>query len=91
MPPTPSDYWHLDEMVVVIRGRRHWLWQAVDYEGEVINFLMQSRWHAKAFLKLMQKFLKKHEFAPVRIVTDKLRSYGVAFRTLRVIAEHIDN
>jgi putative transposase len=33
MRPTPSDYWHLDEMVIVIRGRRHWLWRAVDNKG----------------------------------------------------------
>ena len=42
MRPTPSDYWHLDEMVIVIRGRRHWLWRAVDNEGEVLDFLVQS-------------------------------------------------
>ena len=38
MRPAPSDFWHLDEMVIVIRGRRHWLWRAVDNEGEVLNF-----------------------------------------------------
>ena len=43
MRPTPSDYWHLDEMVIVIRGRRHWLWRAVDNEGEVLDFLVQSK------------------------------------------------
>ena len=91
MQPTPSDYWHLDEMVMVIRGRRHWLWRAVDNEGEVLDFLVQSRRNAKAALKLMRKLLKKHGFAPVRIVTDKLGSYHVAFRTLRLTAEHIDN
>ena len=34
MRPAPSDYWHLDEMFIVIRGRRHLLWRAVDNEGE---------------------------------------------------------
>ncbi len=43
MRPAPSDYWHLDEMVIVIRGRRHWLWRAVDNEGEVLDFLVQSK------------------------------------------------
>ncbi len=38
--PTPSDYWHLDEMVIVIRRKRHWLWRAVDNEGEVLDFLV---------------------------------------------------
>jgi transposase-like protein len=91
MRPTPSDYWHLDEMVIVIRGRRHWLWRAVDNEGEVLDFLVQSRRNAKAALKLMRKLLKKHGWAPTRITTDKLRSYHVAIRTLGLTAEHIDN
>ena len=60
MRPTPSDYWHLDEMVIVIRGRRHWLWRAVDNEGEVLDFLVQSKRNARATLKLMRKLLKKH-------------------------------
>ena len=44
--PTQSDFWHLDEMVIVIRGRRYWLWRAVDNEGEVLDFLLQSRRNA---------------------------------------------
>ena len=91
MRPTPSDYWHLDEMVIVIRGRRHWLWRAVDHEGEVLDFLVQPNRNAKAALKLMRKLLKKHGWAPTRLVTDKLRSYHVAFRTLGLTAEHIDD
>ena len=90
MRPTPSDYWHLDEMVIVIRGRRHWLWRAVDNEGEVLDFLVQPKRNAKAALKLMRKLLKKFGWAPTRITTDKLRSYHVAIRTLGLTAEHID-
>jgi len=82
MRPTPSDYWHLDEMVIVIRGRRHWLWRAVDNEGEVLDFLVQSKRNAWAALKLLRKLLKKHGWAPTRIATDRLRSYHVAIRTL---------
>jgi len=89
--PSPSDYWHLDEMVIVIRGRRHWLWRAVDNEGEVLDFLVQPRRNAKAALKLMQKLLKKQGWTPTRITTDKLRSYHDAFRTLGLTAEHIDD
>ena len=89
--PTPSDYWHLDEMVIVIRGRRHWLWRAVDNEGQVLDFLVQPKRNAKAALKLMRKLLKRQGWAPTRIVTDKLRSYHVAFRALGLSAEHIDN
>ncbi len=40
--PTPSNHWHLGEMVMVIRGRRHWLWRAVDNEGWVQDFLEQE-------------------------------------------------
>ena len=78
-------------MVIVIRGRHHWLWRAVDNEGEVLDFLVQSKRNAKAALKFMRKFLKKHGWAPTRITTDKLRSYHVSFRTLGLTAEHIDN
>jgi transposase-like protein len=72
--PRPSDHWRLDEMVIVIRRRRYWLWRAVDNEGEI--------------LELMMKLLKKHGFAPSRIVTDKLRSYPAAFRTIGLAAQH---
>jgi transposase-like protein len=91
MRPTPGDYWHFDEMVIVVRGRRHWLWRAVDNEGEVLDFLVQPKRNAKAALKLMRKLLKKQGWAPTRLVTDKLRSYHVAFRTLSLRAEHIDD
>ncbi|USG63254.1 IS6 family transposase [Sneathiella marina] len=89
--PTPNDIWHLDEMVIVIRRRRHFLWRAVDSEGEVLDFLVQPRRNAKAALKLIRKLLKKQGFIPPRIVTDKLKSYHKAFRTLSLEAEHIDN
>ena len=72
--PTPSDTWHLDEMVIVIRGKRHWLWRAVDNEGEVLDFLVQPKRDAKAAMRLLRKLLKRQGWAPTRIVTDKLRS-----------------
>ena len=75
----------------MIRGKRHWLWRAVDNEGEVLEFVVQPRRNAKAALKLMRKLLKKYGWAPTRITTDKLRSYHVAFRTLGLTAEHIDD
>jgi len=80
--PRPSDHWHLDEMVVVIQQKRYWLWRAVYNEGEVLDFLVQSRRGAKAARKLMRKLLKKHGFAPSRVVTDKLRSYSSASRVI---------
>ena len=91
MRPTPCDYWHLDEMVIVIRGKRRRLWRAVDNEGEIFDFLVQSKRNTKAALKLMRKLLKKQGWAPTRLVTDKLRTYHAAFRTLGLTAEYIDN
>jgi putative transposase len=46
--PRPSDHWHLDEMVISIRGGKYWLWRAVDNEGEVLDFLVQRRRDAQA-------------------------------------------
>ena len=70
---------------------RHSRWRAVDNEGEVLDFLVQSRRNAGAALKLMRKLLKKQGCAPTRVTTDKLRSYHVAIRILSLTAEHIDN
>ena len=78
-------------MVIVIRGQRYWLWRGVDNEGEVLDFLVQSKRNAKAALKLMRKLLKKQGWPPTRITTDKLRSYHVAIRTLGLTAQHIDD
>ncbi|MEH6526792.1 MAG: IS6 family transposase [Sneathiella sp.] len=89
--PTPNDTWHLDKMVIVIRGKRHFLWRAVDGEGEVLDFLVQPKRNAKAALEPMRKLLKKQGYAPTHIVTDKLKSYHNAFRTPGLNAEHIDN
>ena len=50
--PIPNGYWHLDEMVIVIRGQRYWLWRAVDNEGEVLDFLVQSKRNAQASVEV---------------------------------------
>ena len=66
-----------------------YLWRAVDHEGEVLDMLVQRRRNAWAALRLMRKLLlKKHGFAPKLLVTDKLRSYGAAFRRLRLTCPH---
>jgi putative transposase len=86
--PRPSDRWHLDEMVVRIAGKRMYLWRAVDHEGEVLDMLVQRRRDSRAALRLMRKLLKKQGFAPKLLVTDKLRSYGSAFRRLGLRCPH---
>ena len=67
----PSNRWHLDEMVVRIAGKRMYLWRAVDYEGEVLDILVQHRRDTRAALRLMRKLLKKQGFVPKLLVTDK--------------------
>jgi putative transposase len=79
----PSDRWHLDEMVVRIAGRWIYLWRAVDHEGEILDMLVQRRRDKRTALRLMSK-LQKQGFAPKMLGTDKLRSYGSAFRHLRL-------
>ena len=86
--PRPSARWHLDEMVVRIAGRRMYLWRAVDYEGEILDMLVQRRRDTHAALRLMRKLLKKQGFAPKLLITDKLGSYGSAFRQLRLTCPH---
>jgi transposase-like protein len=86
--PRPSDRWHLDEMVVRIAGRRMYLWRAVDHEGEVPDMLVQRRRDQRAALRLMRKLLRKQGFVPKLLTTDKLGSYGSAFRHLRLTCPH---
>src|SRR3954468_3493277 len=86
--PRPSDRWHLDEMVVRIAGKRMYLWRAVDHEGEVLEVLVQRRREKRAALRLMRKLLRKQGFAPKLLTTDKLGSYGSAFRHLRLSCPH---
>jgi putative transposase len=56
--PVPADKWHLDEIVISIRGRKHWLWRAVDATGYVLDILMQSRINAQATMYLLMKSMK---------------------------------
>jgi putative transposase len=79
---------HLDEMAVLIAGRRIWLRRAVDDEDEVLDLLVQRRRDKTAAVKLMRKLLKQHGFAPDVLVTDQLRSYAAAKSELRLTARH---
>ena len=65
--------WHLDEVFVKINGERHYLWRAVDHEGEVLESYVTKR--DKAALKFMKKAMRRYG-SPNEIVTDKLGSYG---------------
>jgi putative transposase len=86
--PSPNDVWHLDEVVVTISGRRHWLWRAVDQDGYVLDEIVQTRQNTKAARRLLIRLMKKQGCLPKRIVTDKLRSYGAARRQIMPTVEH---
>ncbi len=75
--------WHLDEMFVKINGERHYLWRAVDHEGEVLESFVTKTRDKKAALKFFKKAMRKHGRCAL-FVTDKLRSYGAALKDLGV-------
>lgn len=73
--------WHLDEVFGKINGERHYLWRAVDHEGEVLESFVTKRRDNAAALEFMKKTLKRHGRAET-IVTDGMRSYPAAMREL---------
>ena len=77
----PQWRWHLDEMFVKINGERHYLWRAVDHEGEVLESFVTKTRDKKAALKFLRKSMKRYG-RPHVFVTDKLRSYGAALKEI---------
>lgn len=75
--PSPADKWHLDEFVVSIKGKKHWLWRAVDANGDVLDILVQSCRHTSAAKRLFRKLFRCWG-QPRVLVTDKLGSYAAA-------------
>lgn len=73
--------WHLDEVFVKVNGVRHYMWRAVDHEGEVLESYVTKRRDRKAALKFLRKSLRRYG-SPQAIVTDNLRSYGAAMRDI---------
>jgi len=73
--------WHLDEVFVKINGEMHYLWRAVDHEGEVLESFVTKRRDKAAALKFIRKAMKRHG-KPRTIVTDRLRSYGAAMKEI---------
>jgi putative transposase len=86
----PGDRWHLDEVVIKIAGKRHYLWRAVDQDGFVLDVLVQSRRDRKAAKRLMRKLLKKNAMAPRVMITDKLGSMAL-LAGRRAWASNIDS
>jgi putative transposase len=87
--PRPGDRWHLDEVFLKINGRLHYLWRAVDQDGDVLDILVQSRRDKKAAKKFFRKLLKGLRYVPGVLITDKLRSYSAAKAQVMPSVEHL--
>ena len=83
-----GDTFFIDEVFVKIDGKQHYLWRAVDQDGEVVDVFLQKRRNGGAAKRFFTRLLKTHRSEPRKIVTDKLRSYGVAHRELIPDAIH---
>lgn len=77
-----GDTFYIDEVFVKIGGKQQYLWRAVDQDGEVVDVYLQARRDGAAATRFFKRLLKQHHGEPRKIVTDKLRSYGVAHREL---------
>jgi putative transposase len=86
--PSRNDIWHLDEVVINIAGKKHWLWRAVDQDGYVLDEVVQTRRNTKAAKRLLARLMRKQGIPPKRIITDRLRSYGAARRQVMPNVEH---
>jgi putative transposase len=67
---------------IQINGKQHYLWRAVDQDGEVVDVFLQAKRDGAAAKRFFKRLLRSHGGEPRKIVTDKLRSYGVAHREL---------
>ncbi len=73
---------YIDEVFVKINGKQHYLWRAVDQDGKVVDVYLQAKRDGAAAKRFFKRLLRSHGGEPRKIVTDKLRSYGVAHREL---------
>jgi len=87
--PRPGDRWHLDEVFLKINGRLHYLWRAVDQDGDVLDILVQSRRDKNAAKKFFRKLLKGLRYVARVIITDKLKSYTAAKAAAMPSVEHL--
>ena len=76
--------WHLDEVFVRINGETHYLWRAVDHEGEVLEVFATKRRDRRAAMDFLRRAMKRYG-QPKVIVTDKLRSYRAALREIGMV------
>ena len=86
--PQPGDPWHLDEVFLTIKGKRHYLWRAVDQDDNVLDILVQSRRNKKAAKTFFRKLLKGLRYVPRVVITDQLKGYSAAQREILPGVEH---
>jgi putative transposase len=84
-----GDTFFIDEVFVKINGKQHYLWRAVDQDGEVVDVFLQAKRDGAAAKRFFKRLLRNHGGEPRKIVTDKLRSYGVAHRELIPETNHV--
>src|SRR5260221_704927 len=89
--PRPGDRWHLDEVFLKINARLHYLWRAVDQDGDVLDILVQRQRNKKAAKKFFRKLLKGLRYVPTVIITDKLKSYSAAKTEVMPGVEHLQH
>ena len=83
-----GDTWFFDEVFVSIGGQQHYLWRAVDQDGDVLDILVQRRQNRAAAQRLFQKVVKGHGQELRRVVTDRLKSYPAAIHIILPDTEH---
>jgi putative transposase len=81
--PRPGDKWFVDEMFIRICGKQHYLWRAVDQDGQVLDILVQSRRDAKAAKRFFHKLLRGLCYVLRVIVTDLIRLQSKTASALR--------
>jgi len=86
--PRPGDKWHLDAVFMQINGQQHYLWRAVDQDGNVLDILVQPRRDKRAAVRFLRKLLQGLAYVPRVVITDKLASYGAALREALPSVEH---
>jgi len=84
-----GDTFFIDEVFVRINAKQHYLWRAVDQDGEVVDVFLQARRDGAAAKRLFKRLLRSHGGEPSKIVTDKLRSYPVAHREVMPEVIHV--
>jgi putative transposase len=83
-----GDTWYLDEVFIKINGVLHYLWRAVDQDGDEIDILVQKRKDKGAAMRFFKQLLKGQGAMPLKIVTDKLASYSAAKKELIPSIDH---